>query len=51
MSDYIPYSVVPYNPRGPIDPEWEKSIELAMNRAQARGDLKHLQNSIKEYVC
>jgi hypothetical protein len=37
---YEPYKVIPYNPHGPIDPAWDRAMELALCRTQARGDLK-----------
>lgn len=49
MTNYKPYGVIPYNPGGPIDPKWNRSIELAMDRAQSTGDIKYLQSTINEY--
>jgi len=49
MTNYKPYGVIPYNPSGPIDPEWNISIENAMNRAQFTGDIKYLQSTVNEY--
>jgi len=42
MIKYRPYGVIPYNPHGPIDPDWNNAINREIDEAMLRGVLKSI---------
>ena len=45
MPVYEPYKVVAYNPRGPIDPVWDRAIEREIAKAELRGAMRALDEN------